>query len=235
VRQLIELRLEAEKEKDPAKKQTAYLLLGNAYFNMSWLGRWWAVYNTQRSSAEFVDVRQSSSPASSDSTSFKQIWQQSWPFGLALLGIFGAFQFKKRRGVLLTLSVLLLALALWNCKRAGDSSVVTSKYAFSIPADFNGAYYGCNRAKAYYEKALSANPNSEVAIVAAYMAGLCQKASAVYNYQKMHPGEYLFEDELDEKINFKPNPYLSKLPSDLRYQAAISCALFSDFIADNGR
>jgi hypothetical protein len=234
IRQLIELRLQAEKETNPDKKQAAYLLLGNAYFNLSWLGRWWSVYHTQRSSAEFVDIRQTAAPDSSE-TGFNNILQKVWPFGLVLIGFFGALQFKKRRGSWLMVSMLFLALALWNCKRAGDNSVVNGKYSFSIPANFNAAYYGCDRAKAYYDKAISANPRSETAIAAAYMAGLCQKAHALYMYQQSHPGEYVYEDDINEKVKFHPNSFLAKLPKDLRFESAVSCALFSDFLQENGR
>lgn len=222
VAQLLALRRAAEQEKDPLAKQRKYLLIGNAYFNLTWMGRWWSVFHTQRSSVEFVDVRNAGfSPAA--------VGWQGWPgsLGLSFLALGLVLRRQRRAGQLLAL--LGVSTALLTCQRP------VADAALAIPADFDSAYYRCDRAMAYYKKAFAAAPQNEHAIIAAYMISICERAAAVVDYQKKHPDEYLFEDELNEKLPPQPSPYLAKLPTGLRYEPAHSCNYFANFQAEFGR
>jgi len=233
VKKMIDLQNEAEK--DPAKKQLNYILLGNAYFNMSWMGRWWNMYHTQRSSVEFADVRRPEA-AAPPKTGQNKLPRTPWLFGLGMLGLLTAGLFRRRRGagILLTTASLLLLCGLWNCTRSTPVQTTLPAWTPTVSADFDAAYYCCDRAKVCYGKALDADPNKETAILAAYMGGLCQQAREVYDYKKTHPEDYMY-DQLDGKIKFTPNPYLSKLPADLKYMPAVSCAVFSSFLKKEDR
>jgi hypothetical protein len=159
--------------------------------------------------------------------------------------------YNKNRSSLFLLTVSIFVLMLWNCQRKADNinnnkntktvnpksinyDVSNGSYKFSIPAKFKSAYYACSRALVYYEKAASANPKSEAAIAAVYMAELCKKSHALYLYQQSHPHEYLDEDDI-KRVIFLRNSYLNKLPKDSRFESAVSCTLFNDFLKKHGR
>jgi hypothetical protein len=90
-------------------------------------------------------------------------------------------------------------------------------------ARFNAdPYYNCSRAKAYYLKAVAANPATELAAMAAMMAGKCDANSA-------------YEVTLGDQ--FKPDSIQSRYVQLLgkhQYKENMSCMSFSNFLKVHG-
>lgn len=228
-KQMIELREEAKT--DSSKLQLNYLLLGNAYFNMTWMGRWWEVFDTELSIRDYIDVRQDY--IQGHETSSSEIPRSPWLFGLGGVLLAALFPWRRRKKQIFFTALCVVA-GFMNCNRNESAPVPIAAWAPTDASDFGAAYYCCDRAKACYVKALEADPNSELAVLAAFMAGLCEASRTVYTYETTYQRQYL--DELPEdSITFEKNPYVARLSKGLKYKSAVSCALFRAFLDQEGR
>ncbi len=200
---------------DPAKQQEAYFLAGNAYFNMTYHGRdWWLMMAPDKSIGEmyyYFDNGTGSVPAApSNPMHHILIWSA---MGIMTTGIAGLYRKSRRNGWLFLL--LLPAFLPLACKPATTTS------GTGMPAtdqSYTDIYYRCTLAKTWYEKAIKINPNSDLGIAAAYMAGVCEENQQFYQFSRARKN-------WDEKFEAGPNPFYEGLKGK-NFQSPVSCANF---------
>lgn len=166
LRKLIEL--QAEAERDPKKRSENYLLIANAYYQMSYHGRWWLTVMPAKSMTETYQAAAELLPDNATGEAAPRLPGSLWTFtllGLSLaLGI--TIRGKNPRRLLWLLPLGLLAFVPLNsCKKEAGVTL-----GFNAEEEvFLQDYYLARRAAGWYEKCIEAEPQGPVAALAAYM------------------------------------------------------------------
>lgn len=95
---------------------------------------------------------------------------------------------------------------------------------------FNRDYYGCNKAKEYYLKAIQHTKDKNLASLSCMMAGVCEKYYQKFLWCLSNP-----KNDWDMYEGEFTNPYTARLKkkgmNDKVYEKLINeCALYNDFI-----
>lgn len=166
LRKLIEL--QAEAERDAPKRPENYLLIANAYYQMSYHGRWWLAVTPAKSVNETYGIAAELMPDNSTGDADQRLPGSLW--ALTLLGLTATLSLKtlrrNPRRLLLLLPLALIAFVPLNsCKKQ-----IGPALSFSAEDDaFRRDYYLARRAADWYEKCIKAEPNGPTAALAAYM------------------------------------------------------------------
>jgi hypothetical protein len=165
-RTFLEQLIALKNDKSTDKQQENYLLLGNAYYNMTYHGNdWWLMIESGWSSNlpsmgnEIGSIPENGNP---------YLPLLPWT-ALGLLGIAVGFSVRKR-GRWIVFLILGVGLLPFSCKKP----TVEQKVAATSSLAYYDAYYRCSLAKSWYEKALKMNPDNDLGIAAAFMAGTCE-------------------------------------------------------------
>ncbi|NII29845.1 hypothetical protein HB364_32505 [Pseudoflavitalea sp. X16] len=95
----------------------------------------------------------------------------------------------------------------------------------NVVPGFNGNYYGCERAKQYYLKALKATKDKKLASLCCMMAGICQE-----NYRN-----YLLDIDEWNGVDKFANPYIKllkqkKMGTDYYREIIEECATYNSYV-----
>jgi hypothetical protein len=166
-RTFLEQLIALKNDKSTDKQQENYLLLGNAYYNMTYYGNdWWLMIESGWSSAlpsmgnEIGAVSEKNNP---------YLPLIPWT-ALGFVAVAAGFSVQKRGKWILFL-ILGIGLLPFSCKKPA----VEKKVAAANQMNYYDAYYHCTLAKSWYEKAIKMNPDSDLGIAAAFMAGACEE------------------------------------------------------------
>lgn len=165
-RTFLEQLIALKNDKSTDKQQENYLLLGNAYYNMTYYGNdWWLMIEFGWSSSlpsmgnEIGSIPENRNP---------YLPLVPWT-ALGFVAVAAGFSVRKR-GRWIFFLIMGIGILPFSCKKP----TVEQKVAAVSPLAYYDAYYRCSLAKSWYEKAMKMNPDNDLGIAAAFMAGACE-------------------------------------------------------------
>jgi hypothetical protein len=200
---------------DPAKQQEAFLLLGNAYYNMTYYGTdWWLMQTSSKGSGE-VDYINSDNYSAIPDAKLPKSPAFGWSaLGFILLGFVGFFNKKHLK---YTFFMLFIAIFIpFSCKKITPKPINSN----AAKVIFEESYYNCSLAKAWYEKAQKINTDNDLGVAATFMLGKIEEHQQYYTFAKSKKS---YNDEFKES----ENSFYSKLKGKA-FKSKISCADFAD-------
>jgi hypothetical protein len=206
LQKIIELR--DNKEKD--KQQEAFLLLGNAYYNMTYYGKdWWLMMKTDKSSGEvesYYNPEMSAIPEKPLPLNSIFYWSS---LGL-MATAFAGFSNKKGRKYLFFM-LFAAFLVPFSCKK------VTPAFKKELTVtNFDDVYYRCSLAKEWYAKAAQINPDNDLGIAATFMLGECEKHQQYFQFTRT-------KKDWNEEFVEKSNAFFEKIKGKT-FKSVMSCS-----------
>jgi hypothetical protein len=195
---------------DPAKQQEHYLLVGNAYYNMTYYGKdWWLMMTSSKSSGEvesYYPPELGAMPEKSMPTNSVLYWSA---FGLMVTAFAG---FSNKRGKKHLFFLLFAAfLVPFSCKKITPTVKNTPTVS-----NFEEVYYNCTLAKEWYAKAAQINSDNDLGIAATYMLGECEKHQQLFKFSRN-------KKNWNEEFVEKPNAFYEKIKGKT-FKSVMSCS-----------
>lgn len=205
------------------KRAETYLLIANAYYQMTYYGHWWLMMMPAKSANEAWQFKPETDYGAIDAPE-ESTPKSVWGWGLLLL-VGGLRYTPLRQHTRRLLTIVLPAGALFllpasGCNPSSNGDTATSAYLVDLQDPTLRAYYLAERAVQWYERCLAEAPKAETAPFAAFM--LDKIAHDVRQLTETAEGQPL-----------RAMPRLQSLtPGNVNVSP--SCASFMDALQSNG-